>query len=372
MTESRSVTATFDLIPVPPGLSYGPAVGATIVHSSNGVAAPIAVSPAGGAGAGPGATTQVGPCSISGGGAAYPVTNANPLSFVGPTTTPQNLIVPACMPQPAAVDATLICPEVRGGAAPVNRTWVLRCPAVVPVVTLNLNPDGATVPSCDDSGVFLSHTIPVTWTSTNAHHCRASETAVNAPGLITTNWSQISCNPADGPCPDYPADTRKLRPVENAGRIYIANGNAGRQADLSLVCFSVTGVPSTPITRRLTLRNAALPGECPPGTPPFAPATVLSPPLPAPDGGYQLAAGIANPQGIELRGAMSLQGAHGDATATVVGNSQLEIRYFPRPDAPRIIDDAIEVIIDGNSGGLPVGYAVQVDQALFVDGFEGD
>lgn len=372
MTESRSVIATFDLIPVPPTVSYNPAPGGLIVHGQNGATAPIVVVPAGGAGAGPGAITQIGPCSIGGGGAAFPLTSAGPLNFAGATTTPQNLVLPACVPQPAAIDATLSCPEARGGGAPVSRTWLLRCPAVIPVVTLNLNPGDATVPSCDDSGLFLSHTIPVTWASSHAHHCRTFETVVGSSVPITTNWSQISCNPTDGPCPDYPADTRKLRPAESAGRIYIANGHAGRQTDLSLVCYSSTGVPSAPMTRRLTLRNAALPGECPPGTPPYVPAPALSPPVPGADGGYQLEADISNPQGIELRGAMSLQGLYGNATATVVGSNQLEINYFPLPGAPRIIDEAIEVIIDGNAGGLPVGYLFQVDQALFVDGFEGD
>ena len=117
----------------PPVLSLSPAVG-TIIYSTSGTALPIAVTPSGGSGSGsgsgPGATTTVGACTITAGGAAFPTTTTAQLSFVGNTTTAQNLNLPNCVPQSTVTNATLICPVVRGTASPLTRIWTLNCPAM--------------------------------------------------------------------------------------------------------------------------------------------------------------------------------------------------------------------------------------------------
>lgn len=114
---------------VPPVISYAPAAGSTITYTGAGTASPIVATPSSGSGSGAAATTTVGACTISGGGAAFPTTNIAQLSFVGPTTTAQNIALPNCVPQAAAVNATLTCPESAGGGAAVNRVWTLSCPA---------------------------------------------------------------------------------------------------------------------------------------------------------------------------------------------------------------------------------------------------
>lgn len=119
----------------PPTISYNPITGTTINYTGAGTATAIVATPSGGSGTGAGATTTVGACTISGGGAAFPTTNIAQLSFVGSTTTPQNIALPNCVPQAAAVNATLTCPEAAGGGAAVNRVWTLNCPAAAPAGT---------------------------------------------------------------------------------------------------------------------------------------------------------------------------------------------------------------------------------------------
>jgi hypothetical protein len=120
----------------PPAIAYAPATGTTINYSAGGAASPIVATPSGGSGSGAPATTTVGACTITGGGAAFPTTNIAQLSFVGPTVAPQNIALPACVPQVAAVNATLTCPESRGGVAVVpDPSWTLNCPAAVVAAT---------------------------------------------------------------------------------------------------------------------------------------------------------------------------------------------------------------------------------------------
>ncbi|MCU0757542.1 MAG: hypothetical protein MUE46_20945 [Xanthomonadales bacterium] len=115
----------------PPVLGLNPAVG-TIFYSTSGTASPIVATPSGGSGSGQGATTTVGACSITAGGAAFPTTVTAQLSFVGNTSTAQNLNLPNCVPQSTVTSATLSCPVVSGTAAPLTRTWTLNCPAMLP------------------------------------------------------------------------------------------------------------------------------------------------------------------------------------------------------------------------------------------------
>ena len=129
------ITVTGGVTNTPPTIAYAPNFGTTITYSGAGTASPIVATPSAGSGSGAAATTTVGACTISGGGAAFPTTNINQLSFVGNTTTPQNLVLPNCVPQMAATNATLTCPETAGAGAAVNRVWTLTCPAAAPAGT---------------------------------------------------------------------------------------------------------------------------------------------------------------------------------------------------------------------------------------------
>lgn len=113
----------------PPLSNFSPA-GGTISYTTSGTALPIVVTPSGGSGSGQGATTTVGVCTITAGGAAFPTTVTAQLSFVGSTTTAQNLNLPNCVPQSTATNATLTCPVVRGTDLPLTRFWTLNCPAL--------------------------------------------------------------------------------------------------------------------------------------------------------------------------------------------------------------------------------------------------
>ncbi len=119
-TVTRSWNLSCPAVPtVPPNLAYNPTTGSTINYNAAGSASPIVVTPSGGSGFALGATTTLGACTISNGGAAFPTTNIAQLSFVGTTTTAQNLALPNCLPQAGlAVNATLSCPESRGGSPP--------------------------------------------------------------------------------------------------------------------------------------------------------------------------------------------------------------------------------------------------------------
>ncbi|MBK9656714.1 MAG: CSLREA domain-containing protein [Rhodanobacteraceae bacterium] len=114
---------------VPPALAFNPTAGSTINYATTGTAPPIAVTPSGGFGSGQPATTTLSECSITNGGAAFPTTTVAQLSFIGASTTAQNLNLPNCVRQSTAVNATLNCVERRGVLTQVNRSWTLNCPA---------------------------------------------------------------------------------------------------------------------------------------------------------------------------------------------------------------------------------------------------
>lgn len=130
-----AITVTSGVVNTPPTITYNPGTGTTINYTGAGTATAIVATPSGGTGSGAAATTTVGACTISGGGAAFPTTNIAQLSFVGPTTTPQNIVLPNCVPQAAVTNATLTCPESAGGGAATNRVWPVVCPAAAPAGT---------------------------------------------------------------------------------------------------------------------------------------------------------------------------------------------------------------------------------------------
>jgi hypothetical protein len=114
---------------VPPALAFNPSDGGTINYTVTGTASPIVVTPSGGIGSGTASTTTLSQCAISNGGAAFPTTTIPDLSFIGTSTAAQNLNLPNCIRQSAAVSATLNCVERRASLTQQNRSWTLNCPA---------------------------------------------------------------------------------------------------------------------------------------------------------------------------------------------------------------------------------------------------
>jgi uncharacterized repeat protein (TIGR01451 family) len=115
------VTCPAGTPPTPPSLSYAPTPGSTINFQPVGglvgtsASAQIRVTPSGGsAGSGLAVTTRLQDCALS--SETVPGTFSgfqNPLTFVGATTTPQNLNLSALV-RSTQVTATLTCQEVRG------------------------------------------------------------------------------------------------------------------------------------------------------------------------------------------------------------------------------------------------------------------
>lgn len=135
----------------PPNLAYAPAAGSTVTAS--GVTTPgssgtltVAATPSGGTGSGAAATTTVNGCTLTGANAAnFAGAGAVNLSFVGATTTPQNIAV-TCTSGDAVRTATLQCVETKGASPGVNRTWPLSCPAGC---SLDINGDGNVTAAAD-------------------------------------------------------------------------------------------------------------------------------------------------------------------------------------------------------------------------------
>lgn len=115
----------------PPAVAYAPAPNAapaTVTFATG--AATITATPSAGSGSGAASTTTVNGCAISGvsgPGSFGSVAGVN-LSFVGSTTTAQNIGL-TCTGGTSPTTASLSCNETRGSSAAVVRTWGLTCPA---------------------------------------------------------------------------------------------------------------------------------------------------------------------------------------------------------------------------------------------------
>lgn len=180
-----AITVTGGVVNTPPTINYNPAVGQTITYTGAGTGGPIMATPSGGAGSGAAATTTVGPCVITNGGAAFPTQPSGTLSFVGPTTTTQNIVLPNCVPQAMAVTANLSCPESAGGGNPVARTFSLTCPAAAPAAvppTLTYNPPNGSTTNVNASS---SLTINVGCPNDGAA-CGGSGTGLGATSRLNT------------------------------------------------------------------------------------------------------------------------------------------------------------------------------------------
>jgi uncharacterized repeat protein (TIGR01451 family) len=147
------VTCPAGTLPVPPALSFAPPPGATVNFQPSGGAvgstatAQIRATPSGGsAGSGTAVTTRLQDCALS--NETIPGTFSGfqtTLTFVGATTTPQNLNLSAQV-RPTPVTATLTCSEVRGGipattpdGSVLTRSWQLQVAAGAQPAQLRLS-----------------------------------------------------------------------------------------------------------------------------------------------------------------------------------------------------------------------------------------
>jgi hypothetical protein len=254
------ITVTGAVVNTPPTIAYNPTTGSTITYSGAGVGAPIVATPSGGAGTGAAATTTVGACNITGGGAAFPTTSIAQLSFVGSTTTAQNIVLPNCAPQAAQVDATLTCPETAGAGAAVNRTWTLRCPAaavmaVPPTITYVPAINSTTnVPAGNATTINVG-------CPTDGANCTGSGSGLAATSRLENLRSTYS-GPMFSPIP-----TMACQFVAEAGgavgspRDYVALG--ADQGDISCTCpANTTGLPNetyiVQVDERIPASSAAI------------------------------------------------------------------------------------------------------------------
>jgi hypothetical protein len=267
---SSTANSTFNLTigagpSTPPTISYAPNFGSTITYTGAGTAAPIVATPSGGAGSGAAATTTVGACNITGGGAAFPTTTIAQLSFVGPTTTAQNLNLPNCAPQAAAVNATLTCPETQGAGAAVNRVWTLTCPAgaanTAPTVTYN--PTAGTTINFP-AGAAGAATSSVTVTSAGG----------TGTGSVTVNNCTATAGFTVTNAPINLTGTAGGAQINGAVNLSCTRGGAVQNGTLSCTETPTPAVGGSPFTRSWPL-------VCPAATVANVPPTLTYNPAPS-------------------------------------------------------------------------------------------
>ncbi len=253
----------------PPALAFAPVTGSTISYTGAGTAAPIVVTPSGGQGSGAPATTTLGVCNITGGGAAFPTTTIAQLSFVGPTTTAQNLNLPNCSPQAAAVNATLTCPEARGGVAQPDRVWTLNCPAGAPntAPTVTYNPPVG----------------PITFPAGAAGVANTSITVTSSGGSGTGSVAVNNCvAPAGFTITNAPINLNGTVASQINGAINLSCTRGGAQQTGNLTCSETPTPGGVAVTRTWAL-------TCPAATVAAVPPTLTYNPAPsvsaAPPGG---------------------------------------------------------------------------------------
>ena len=243
-----TITVTGGVVNTPPVIAYSsPVNGGTVTYSAGGVApANIVATPSGGAGAGAPATTTVGACTLAGGGAAFmagfPIAQ---LSFIGPTVTAQNIVLPNCTPQAAAVNATLSCPTVRGGVAvnPVP-SFTLTCPAagpagVAPVLTYNPAPNSST-PILAGQTAVIAVGCP-----TEGANCTGSGAGPSATSTLS-NLTAVYNGPMFSPTPGMVCQfvTQAGAPAGNLLSFVALQADAG---NISCVCpANTTNLPTEP------------------------------------------------------------------------------------------------------------------------------
>lgn len=179
-TRNWALTCPAGSVPnTPPTLAYQPAPGQPVVFTApdpvvGGTAtSQIRVTPSGGSGTGPDATTRISNCSVS--NESVPNTFSGfqsvNLNFVGSTTTPQNINLNAVI-RAAPVTGTLQCTETRGIVGPegnnvFQRTWPLQSAAGRPNINQSLSINKSASASTVTANTEFSYTIDVTNTSSS-------------------------------------------------------------------------------------------------------------------------------------------------------------------------------------------------------------
>jgi subtilisin-like proprotein convertase family protein len=218
----------------PPAVAYAPAPNAapaTVTFATG--AATITATPSGGSGSGAASTTTVNGCAISGvsgPGSFGSVAGVN-LSFVGPTTTAQNIGL-TCTGGTSATTASLSCNETSGSSAAVVRTWGLTCPAGNIAPTFTYTPAaGGTITATGGTTIgttgnlTLAASIGTAGSGSGASATTTTScTAPTAPfagfagNLTATGSGAISGSPLSGTCTlGASAVTQTLSCTENRG-----------------------------------------------------------------------------------------------------------------------------------------------------------
>ncbi len=167
----------------PPSLSYQPAPGQPVVFASpdpiigTTATSQIRVTPSGGSGTGPDATTRLSNCSVS--NESVPGTFSGyqgvTLTFAGSTTVPQNLNLTAVI-RATPVTGTLQCTETQGVATPnstegsvvLQRSWSLQSAAGRPNITQSLSIEKSASASTVPANTEFSYTVEVSNTSSSS------------------------------------------------------------------------------------------------------------------------------------------------------------------------------------------------------------
>lgn len=172
VADGRIDIGSVERTPVAPTIAYDPTPGTavgftgvtTIGTTGSGT---IVATPSGGSGTAAGATTTVNGCTLGGANpGSFAGAAAVNLSFVGDTTTPQNLNL-TCTSHQTAQTATLTCNETRGAAAPAQRLWPLSCPAGTLAPTTSTPVSGSTVNLTGVAGGININTSTITVSNPN-------------------------------------------------------------------------------------------------------------------------------------------------------------------------------------------------------------
>ena len=251
----------------PPTIAYNPTTGSTVTLT--GGAASIAATPSGGMGTGAAATTTVNGCtigSVSGPGTFGSVAGVN-LSFVGNTTTPQNINL-SCTQGGSVTTGTLMCNETAGAGSPVARSWPLSCPAgaVGTPPTLTYVPNfGSTVVFTGTPGTLLNQSISVSGAGGSGSGGTATARVDNCNISPALSPPVFACQPSGGNVLDFtpggadPGDITCSCDSPSTG-----------QVTASLTCEETRPlVGGTPVVRSWNLQCPGVPGSC--GTLTFSP-----------------------------------------------------------------------------------------------------
>ena len=233
--------------PVAPTIAYNPTTGSnvaftgvtTIGTTGNGT---IAATPSGGIGTGAAATTTINTCTLGGANpGSFAGAAAINLSFVGNTTTPQNMAL-TCTSAATAQAATLTCNETRGAAAPVQRQWPLNCPAGTLLPLTSAPVSGSTV---NLSGVSGGNTGTSTVTVTNPNPIAVALTCT-APAFPFTASPLAFSIPASGNTPV----TVGISPAAPGN--YTGSLTCNVTGSSQVLTFSLTGSLAAPIAVNAT------------------------------------------------------------------------------------------------------------------------